>query len=46
VKLIILIFYRIDDDVTDNIKKMSLIVDMSCIEWMVEWISCMSKELH
>jgi hypothetical protein len=32
-----------DDNVTDDIEKMSLIVDMSYVDWMMRWICCMSK---
>jgi hypothetical protein len=32
VRLIILIFYTIDDDVTDNIEEISFVVDVSCVD--------------
>jgi hypothetical protein len=35
-----------DDDVADDVEKMSLIVDVSCVDWMMRWICSMSKELH
>jgi hypothetical protein len=38
-------FFTMNDDVIDDIEKMSLIVDMSCINWMMRWISCMSKKI-
>jgi hypothetical protein len=35
-----------DDDVTDDVEKMSLIVHVSCIDWMMRWIGRLSRELH
>jgi hypothetical protein len=35
-----------DDDVADDIDQMSLIIDVSCVDLMMRWIDCMSKELH
>jgi hypothetical protein len=35
-----------DDDLVDNAEEMSLIVVMSCADWMMRWITCMSRELH
>jgi hypothetical protein len=32
--------------VTDDVEKISLIVDVSCVDWMMRWIVCMSKKLH
>jgi hypothetical protein len=35
-----------DDDVADDIEEMCLIVDVSCVDWMMGWIWYMSRELH
>jgi hypothetical protein len=35
-----------DDDMTDNVDKMCLIIDVSCVDWMIRWIGCMLKKLH
>jgi hypothetical protein len=35
-----------DDDVPDDIEEMSLIIDVSCANWMISWIDYMSTELH
>jgi hypothetical protein len=35
-----------DDDVTDNVEEMSLIDDVSCINWMMRLTYYMSRELH
>jgi hypothetical protein len=35
-----------NDDVSDNIEEMSLVVDVSCVDWMIKWICCISRELH
>jgi hypothetical protein len=32
--------------VSDDIGKMSLIIDVSCANWMISWIDYMSGELH
>jgi hypothetical protein len=32
-----------NDDVTDNIDKISLIADASYVDWMIRWICCMSR---
>jgi hypothetical protein len=35
-----------DDDVGDDVEKMSSVMDVSCIDWMIRWIGYMSIELH
>jgi hypothetical protein len=35
-----------DDDLVDNAEEMSLIVVTSCVDWMMRWITYMSKELY
>jgi hypothetical protein len=35
-----------DDDVVDDVKEMCLVIDVSCVDWMMRRIGCMSKELH
>jgi hypothetical protein len=35
-----------DDDVVDDVKEMGLVIDVSCVDWMMRWIGWMSKELH
>jgi hypothetical protein len=30
----------------DDIEKIILVVDISCVNWMVRWIGCMSRKLH
>jgi hypothetical protein len=35
-----------DDDMTDDVKEIGLIVDVSYVDWMMRWICYMSKELH
>jgi hypothetical protein len=35
-----------NDDVTDDVEEICLIVNVSYINWMMRWICCMSRELH
>jgi hypothetical protein len=30
----------------DDVDKMGLIIDVSCVDWMMRWIDCMSRELY
>jgi hypothetical protein len=32
--------------VAEHVKEISLAVDVLCVDWMVRWIDCMSRELH
>jgi hypothetical protein len=36
----------VNDDVSDGVEKMSLVVNVSCVDWMMSWIGCISRELH
>jgi hypothetical protein len=35
-----------DDDVADDVEEIGLVADVSCVDWMLKWIACMSQELH
>jgi hypothetical protein len=35
-----------NDDVAYDVEGMSLIVNVSYIDWIMRWISCMSRELY
>jgi hypothetical protein len=35
-----------DNDVTDDVEEMRLIVDVSYVDWMLRCIYCMSRELY
>jgi hypothetical protein len=38
--------YTIDNDAEDDIDEMNLVVYVSYVNWMMRWISCMSRKLH
>jgi hypothetical protein len=29
--------------VADAVEKMSLVIDVSCVDWMMRWIGCISR---
>jgi hypothetical protein len=35
-----------DDDVANDIDELGLVVDVSCVDWMMRWICCMLRELY
>jgi hypothetical protein len=36
----------IDDNVGDDVENTSLVLGVSCVDWMTRWICCTSRELH
>jgi hypothetical protein len=34
------------DDGVDDVEKMSLVADVSYVDWMMRWIGRMSRKLH
>jgi hypothetical protein len=35
-----------DDDVIDDVEEVGLVINVSCVDWMMRWIDCISRELY
>jgi hypothetical protein len=35
-----------DDDAIDDVEEVGLVINVSCVDWMMRWIGCISRELY